>query len=126
YTSQIVVAPADMQNVMLPLDLIRVISVTDLTNNRELQVTNIKAIDHLASYPSWPTSYSVAGGNMVIGPPAASDTEMRVRYICQEPRLVYDHDTPLIPLAYEDGVIFLAIHFCASSANDSDKATEAY
>lgn len=124
FTTASIVTVAGTSTYALPTGYVRTDSIFEPSTGLVLVERQITEIDQYVTRDR-PILFTTYGTNTVIGPPPDGVYTLTHRYVRTEPLLTDDNTAPLIPNAFDEGVVEWATMLCWDFARQWDKAGEA-
>lgn len=108
----------------VPAGWIRTASLNDIETGTALVRRPVRVLDRDVNQGQ-PHYYALEGSSITLGPTPSDVRSYKHRYVREEPTLVADGDTPLIPEGYSQCVVSWAVRLLCSSVREMDRSLEA-
>lgn len=124
FTTATITTVAGTSTYAHPTGYVRTDSIYEPATGQSVQERQIEEIDQLVSRGR-PVFWASYGTNIVLGPPPDGVYTLTHRYVRIEPALTTGADLPLIPNAFDEGVVEWATYLAHTFTRQFDKAGEA-
>lgn len=104
---------ADYDGLVIPSDLIELISLTPASTSRRLVKKDIDTVKQSALVTGCPTIYARDGSSWILGPEPIEDEVISVKYYAETTQLVESTDENIISIIAWDLIVYAALSYAA-------------